>query len=121
MGIEAVINRMLRQIVVYWANPVDDGYGGYTFDNPVELSARWERADEIEFGDNGEEVVIKAHCYLEQDVEEGGYIYLGTLDDIDSNDQPGDVEGAIRIFSFSKIPGLNAPLQYIRKASLHIG
>jgi hypothetical protein len=119
----SIINKIignLSETVVYWATPVSDGLGGYTFDDPVELDARWEQATGIEKDNNGDEQVIKARCFLSQDVDEGGFLYLGELTDLDSTPVPSDVSGALRILSFVKIPRLGKTSQFVRVAYLHM-
>ena len=35
------LQKFLNQTAVYWANPVPDGLGGYTYDDPEEVKVRW--------------------------------------------------------------------------------
>ena len=41
MSITSFIKRIAVQDCVYWGNPVNDGFGGTTFDYPVEIKCRW--------------------------------------------------------------------------------
>lgn len=102
------IKRHLNQTLVYWANPVNDGEGGYTFDDPVEIRGRCEYRVEMVRTETGEEQVSRARIYLEEELDTGGYIYLGSLDDsgIDTDSHPNDVDGSMRIFSQDKVPRL---------------
>ena len=45
--------------ILYWGNPVDDGFGNYTFDDPVELKARWIEKTQLKLdGVTGQDVVM---------------------------------------------------------------
>ncbi len=121
MSFTSFITRQCKQTVVYWGSPVDDGYGTATFAAPVELMARWEKVDEVVTNKDGKEVLSKARVWVLQDLDEQGYIYLGELDDLDSNpDDPQEIVGAEEIIAFRKIPVLKSPDEFIRRASLHV-
>jgi hypothetical protein len=118
------LTRNLKQTAVYWAISDADGYGGYTFDDPVELSpssnngVRWEQIQKLYIDAFGEERMSESIVYLAQDVTLGGYLYLGSLDDLDSTViAPEDVEGSKKIRKFDKLPDLKAT-GYLRKAWL---
>lgn len=116
------ISRICTQTVVYWANPVNDGEGGYTFDEAVEIMGRWEQTSEIVRGQNGKEEMTMARVFVTQDVDEDGYMYLGEIDDLDSNhDDPQEIDGALRIVSFSKVPVMGSTTLFLRKAHLNMG
>lgn len=111
------ITENLLQSIVYWANPVPDGYGGYTYDAPVEIFGRWEESQELFINKEGVEQRSKAKIFLAQDVDEEEYLYLGELIDIASGSSPQDVEGAYEIRAFKKIPNLDVT-DYERKCWL---
>ncbi len=108
-----------QQTAVYWSTPSPDGTGGYTFATPVEIPCKWEDVQKKFIDADGDEVVSSSAVYLGQDVEIGGWLFLGDLDDISSADEdsPGAVSGAKEIRSFSKIPNFNAT-DFQRKAML---
>ena len=110
---------MLNQTLVYWANPVNDGYNAETFDTPVEISGRCEFITEMIITEKGEEAVSKAHVYLEQVLNEGEYLYLGELTDLDSAPVPSTVDGAMEVVAFSEIPDLENPTEFVYKAFLN--
>ncbi len=123
MGIESFISRLCTQTAVYWGSPVEDGYGGKTFADPVEISCRWEDTIELvsRVGSRlGEEVVSQARVYITQDVDEQGYLYLGTLDDLDSDEEadPTTIEKAYSIVRFDKVPAMRSTNEFLRKAYL---
>jgi len=120
MGIESFIARLCSQTAVYWGTPVEDGYGGKTFADPVEIDCRWEDALEVVSSADGNEIIVKSAIYVTQDVDEEGYLYLGTLDDLDSGEEadPATVDGAYIIKRFDKVPALRRTNEFIRKAYL---
>jgi hypothetical protein len=105
------IMRFLNQTLVYWGNPQDDGEGGFEFDAPIEIRGRCEYRTEIVRGEMNEELVSRARVYLDRYVDEGGYLYLGTLEDstIGNTMHPNSTEEAMRILSLDKIPRLRGP------------
>lgn len=112
-------NRNLNQTAVYWANPVKDGSGGFTWDAPVEISCRWVVSTKVITIANGKEIVTRAEVQVEQDVDEQGMLYLGSLDDLDSSQEAGpeDVAGAHEIRRFDKTPTMSGT-SFFRKAYL---
>ena len=100
-------NRNLKQTALYWATPMPDGWGGNTWDDPVELDCRWEQKQELFIDAHGDEVRSAAVVYLDQDVDTGGFLMLGDLDDISSSSEsPDDVGEAFEIRGFAKIPNI---------------
>ena len=76
--------RFLKQNAIYWGTPVNDGYGAYTFNDPIEIKCRWEYKQELFISTNGVEQHSVAKVFVEQELEVEGYLMLGTLDDLDS-------------------------------------
>jgi hypothetical protein len=120
-----MIIRNCKQTAVYWGNPVNDGMGGFTFDDPVEIACRWENINEIFIAPNGDELVAKSIIYVLQDVDHEGCLYLGTLDDLLESDGesigelvPSEIEGAQIIKRFDKIPVLGSTTEFLRKVYL---
>ena len=125
MSIEDNIARNLTATCVYWGNPQNDGEGGFTFDDAVEISCRWEDMMQIVSDAKGNEVSSRALVFVGQDLDEEGYLYLGTLDDLYDSaessagaiDDPKEIEGAYQIKRFQKTPSLSGS-GYLRKAYL---
>ena len=114
-----LLTSKLKQTAVFWANPVEDGQGGATFDEPVELSVRWEQKQELFADASGQERRSDAVVYVGRDVAVGEYLFLGGLDDL-STAEAGDpliVTGAYEIKKFEKIPDLSTS-RYVRKVWL---
>lgn len=120
-----------KQKAVYWGNPTEDGYGGLTFDDPVEIYCRWEDKTQILGAITGNQVLgysetSRAIVYLLQDVTEEGYLWLGELTDLDSyldsSDgtyiDPRTVPNAHIIKRFEKTPSFGSTTVFLRRAFL---
>lgn len=125
MGITKYIKKVCVQTAVYWGSPVNDGYGKYTFATAVELTppngVRWEETTAVVTDNNGKEIISKAKILIVQDVEEQGYLYLGALDDLDSDPDPMEVEGAYEIIRVDKTPLYRATDKFVRTIYLGYG
>ena len=99
-----------KQTVVYWGNPVSDGSGGHSYDDPVEINARWQHKQELYIDSTGQEVKSAAIVYAGQDIDMDGYLFLGDLADLSSAEEgdPQTVDDAYRVGAFSKTPNLKA-------------
>ena len=90
-----------RQKATYWGSPVPDGYGGHSF-TKSEIYCRWEERVE-EFTDQvGEMHISKAVVFVLEDLDIGGYLYLGTS----AQSDPSGQDGAFEIKQLRKIPDL---------------
>ena len=120
MGLENLITQVCVQTAVYWGTPVDDGYGGKTFTDPVELQCRWENKAQKIINTNGEETISRAWVLLLEDVVELGWLFLGDLDDLDSAEEadPMSADGAYEIQRFEKTPAIRSTTQFTRVAYL---
>ena len=126
MGIGSFISSKLNQSAVYWGNPQDNGYGGFTYDDPVEIKCRWEDMHQVVTDTKGEEVISRAVVYVDIDLEENGVIYLGTMEDLieSSGESSGEIiptnieKGACIIRRWEKVPALNSSTEFIRTAYL---
>jgi hypothetical protein len=103
------LTNALTQTAVYWGSPTPDGQGGKTFDDPVELDCRWEDREELFIDASGQEKRSHAVVYLGSDVANGGFLYLGDLDDLSSDDEadPQAVDGAREVRAFQKVPSID--------------
>lgn len=112
-------NRNLNQTAVYWASPIKDGYGGYTWSDPVEIDCRWVNSTRLITASNGEEIVCRAEVQVKQDLDEQGMLYLGDLDDLDSSEEadPRTISVAYQIKRFDKVPTIKGN-KFFRKAYL---
>lgn len=125
-GIEKVAKRFCVEDCVYWGNPVNDGYGGFTFDDPVEIKCRWEEKTEVDVGwvstgFPGNLLLSKASVMVLQDLDLQGYLYHGTLTSLAAYDtsKPIDIPGAYVIHRFDKIPMVRKTDEFVRTAWLY--
>jgi hypothetical protein len=120
MGIGEFIANNCPQTAVYWGNPVSDQEGGYTFDSPIEIACRWEEMEQVVSGKDGNSISSRALVFVLQDLDEEGMLFLGTLDDLDSDQEhdPKSIEGINYIKRFQKTPALNSTTVFLRKAYL---
>lgn len=121
MGIQAIIEKQCKQTAVYWGNPVNNGYGGFTYDDPIEIQCRWEDKSEIFTLNGGAQMVSKSIVFTVVDLSDNGILYLGTLADLDSyqEDNPLTVINAYTIKREDKSPALRSTTQFLRKYYLH--
>jgi len=113
------------QTAVYWGNPQNDGFGGFTFDDPIDLEpptngVRWEDKTQLVVSANGAETGSDAEVLVCQDLDLDGYLYLGSLDDLSESEQanPMTVNGARQIISKEKIPMVKSTTEFVRKVYL---
>jgi hypothetical protein len=131
MSISSLLTKHCKQICVYWGNPQNDGEGGWTFDTPVELACRWEGKIQVIKDDDakGGEIECVAVVYLLQDVKEEGFLFFGTLDDLEATEDSSEnssggwynplaVNGAYKIKQFEKIPALGSTTVFVKRAYL---
>lgn len=114
------ITSVCVQTAVYWGNPISDGYGGMAYDDPVEIKCRWDEVINLVINNNGIEVVSKATVMILQDVDENGYLFLGTLDDLDSagEENPSEVDSVWKIIRFDKTPLFQSTDEFVYKVYL---
>lgn len=112
--------KVCRQTAVYWGNPQNDGYGSYDFDDPVEIACRWDHMTQRITDDAGNEIVSKAEVLVLQDLDEGGMLYLGTLNELDSDtiDNPQEIKDVYPIQQFGKNPLFGSTDEFVRVAYL---
>jgi hypothetical protein len=112
-------NNNLNQTAVYWGNPINDGYGTFTFDDPVEIACRWEDSNKLIRQSNGEQKLSMAEVQVSQDLDENGILFLGDLDDLTAAQEadPASISSAYVIMRFDKIPTLKGT-KFFRKAYL---
>lgn len=117
---EKGLKKLYKQTAVYWGNPDPDGFGGCTFDDPVEIICRWDDVTKVISDGKGNVIISRAVVMVAQDVDEEGMLFLGTLDDLDSGqeDNPKSVSGAFTIKQVNKIPAPASATEFFRKAYL---
>lgn len=88
--------------ITYWGAPTPNGEGGETFASPIALLGRWEDRNDEFTTPTGEQAVSRAVAFLKQDVQVGGYLYLGTS----AVSDPTQVSNAQEIRAFVKTPSI---------------
>ena len=68
-----------KQKAVYWSAPVPDGYSGFTWTAPIELSCRWDDEQKIFIDMAGEEVLSESIVYPDRELDLDGFLWEGTL------------------------------------------
>jgi len=115
------LGKFFNQKAVYWPSPTPDGYGGYTYGEPVEVAVRWTIKREKFLTSQGtgngvEEVLSRVVVLSETDFDMKGRMALMNLIDLSSFGTP-ETEDALTIEGFEKIPTIKAD-QFLRKAYL---
>jgi len=122
------LGKFFNQKAIYWPPDAPDGYGGYTYLTPVEVSVRWTLKQEefLTYGKGSlgndamnaiQTLLSKVVVLSETDFEYKGRMTLGLLVNLDSDDTP-DTMKALTIEGFEKIPTIKAD-QFLRKAWLN--
>jgi len=93
---------LLTQTVTYWAPISNDGYGDLTYEAPTQLLARWQDTVDTFQDTAGEEFISDATVYTTTELEENGWLYLGTS--AESNPQDQDKAFRIRRRNMSQTP-----------------
>jgi hypothetical protein len=106
-------SKMLKQTATYWPPSVKDDFGNDSYGSPQSIPCRWEDVQEMFVNSKGEEKRSQANVFVNQDLLNGGYLYLGASATVD----PRTVAGVFLIEKFEKIPSVNADM-FERKAWL---
>lgn len=118
MGIQSFIKKVAAQTIVYWGNPQPNGFGGMTYDEPVERKCRWDDTVNIMRDSNGVEHTCKAELLVTEDMDLNSYVMLGTLDDLtESADiNPKKYPNAYMVGRFDKNPEFKSTTKFVRTA-----
>ena len=100
------LTRKLTDTAVHWANPVEDGYGGETFDTAVEVDCRWVDVSSLQITAGGEQEGAAHEVYVQATVEEGDWLYHGVLSGLTAAQKanPRKVDGAWMVKKVELIP-----------------
>lgn len=113
-------SRNLNQKAVYWGSPTKDGFGGLTWADPIEISCRWIDSNEQILVSNGDQIISRAKVTVNQDLDEQGMLHLGEIADLTAAQKanPKTLSSAFPIKKFDKVPTINKPIRFFRKAFL---
>lgn len=120
MSIESFIKRITKDTAVYWAAPVAATDGSNDFGTPVEIKCLWKHEAVMSKDNAGTEVLSTALIYVNEDLDEQGMLYHGSLADLttaEKND-PSKVKNASVIRIFMKTPSLHIKNQHSRRAMI---
>jgi hypothetical protein len=127
-GIEKIVAKFCVETAVYWGNPVNDGYGGFTYDTPVEIDCRWENKTEMDIGwlstgFPGNIRLSKASVLVTEDLDLNGVLWRGTLDTLndiyDDISNPKIISEAYAIHRVDKIPMVFKTDEFVRTVWLY--
>lgn len=118
MSITKFIKYVCVQTAVYWGNPVNDGYGRLVYDSPIEIKCRWEDEQKIVAGGNGVEQTSVSNVLVTQNLDVQGMLYLGILNDLDSDQNPNDLTGAYQIIAKSVVPLFRSTTEFVHTVYL---
>jgi len=127
-GIEKIVAKFCVETAVYWGNPVNDGYGGFTYDTPVEIDCRWENKTEMDIGwlstgFPGNIRLSKASVLVTEDLDLNGVLWRGTLDTLndiyDDISNPKIISEAYAIHRIDKIPMVFKTDEFVRTVWLY--
>ena len=123
MSILTYIKTICKQTAVYWGDPVNDGYGGFTFADPVEIKVRWDEKVRTIFDPFGMYKLSKASVLVQQDLDYNSYLYLGTLAELNARtditlSNPKTIAEALPIMAYDKIPLIKSTTKFVRTVYL---
>ena len=108
------------QTAVYWANPVNDGFNHFTFDDPIEIKCRWQDKIQILGQPDETQMISRAIALVTQDMTVDGLLWLGTLSQLSSiqRTEPHQIPNICIIKRFEKSPFVGSSTEYLRKVHL---
>lgn len=114
----SLLSRALSQTAVYWGDPVPSGQGKYSFADPIEILCRWIDM-QVEFTDNNGQLTMSTGVVITQyrDIDPGGYLFLGTLRDLQDQSTPYANAGAFAVRQFNWSKSMNGR-RYVGRAML---
>ena len=121
MSIQSFIERVCVQTCIYWGNPQNNGTGGMTFDEPIDIKCRWEDKERLVKDHWGNEQRTRADVLLTRPVDSQGWLCLGSITDYDTLEEllvPAEVDGASEIIAFDKIPLFASTDKFVNTAFL---
>ena len=118
MSIESYIARRAKNdVAVYWASPVSDGFGKFTYSTPVEINCIWLEMIKVLKSTDNEEIISTAVIYVVEDLVMHGMLFHGCLKDLTTaqKSDPSIVKTAQEIIRTEKNPSLQIPGKFGRQ------
>ena len=103
-----ITTRFLKQTAVYWGAPVNDGYGQFTFADPIEIPCRWSDSIQVVSDGKGNDIVCKSVVMVGIDIEELAMMWLGLLANLTTEQKadPVSIDHCYSVKRFDRIPML---------------
>jgi hypothetical protein len=86
MGILQFVKKVCVQDAIYWGNPVVDGFGSMSFDDPISIKVRWDERQQLVVNTEGKEELSKAAIMCPDELDLQGFVMLGSLEDVADGD-----------------------------------
>lgn len=76
------IKSVCTQTAVYFGNPKNDGFGGFIFDQPIEIKVRWEGKRRLRKSQFEDEFISLESIMVPTDnsLDTNSFVWLGTLE-----------------------------------------
>jgi len=113
----STVKRYLKQDAVYWGVSDFDGNGKPIYEQAIEIKCRWEDKGEQYVDKTGHDHVSNSVVIVDRDLVEQGVLWLGKLQDVESQQAPLENEGAYEIKKRDKIPD-RATKKFFRRVFL---
>lgn len=112
---DVMVPGLLKQRAVFWAPLGEDQNGNMQFDEPVEVRCRWTDMNTLYVKPHGEQAASRCLVMVDRDMDVGGVLWLGVLEDVEDQDEPMKNAGANIIQAFNKVPDV-AARKFVRTA-----
>ncbi len=119
-GITRFIKRVCVQTAVYWEAKGSDGYGGMSYEIPVEIKCRWDGKSQVIVASDGKEIVSQAQLLVTEDLGVESRVMLGTLEELLAGAwfDPLKAEGTYEVLKIDKTPLFRSTSEFVRKVYL---
>ena len=117
MSITKFVRKVCVQDAVYWAPGDVTGYGEREFEEPRLIKCRWVDTTKMITDKTGQIVVCNAEILVVEDLEVGGFIYLGDFTHLTNENRinPKSVLEAYEIKRVDKVPLFKSKSEFVRK------
>ena len=109
--------RTMKATGVYWGVKGLDKFGDPTYEEPIEITLRWEDAEEEFINANGEKEMSRSMLIVDRDLEIKGYMFLGKIADLKDTDSPRENRDAWEIRMVKNTPDFKGR-KFLREAIL---
>lgn len=100
--------RNRKQSALLWAVAGKDRFGNPTHDSPIEIKVRWETGQSTGLDPDGNTITIDATAIVNQVIEAGSLMWLGTLEDWYGTGSGGDDDLLMHVVNYSDVPDIKA-------------